>query len=68
MIVPKQVELETLKSWLPSRSSLQPYVRSFYKFIVYYMIDHNYNTDTWNIRKQVTGSITSHRRENKENS
>ena len=46
MIVPKQVELEAPKSWLPSRSSLQPYTRSFYKFIAYYMIDHNYNTDT----------------------
>ena len=52
MIVPKQVELETSESWIPSHSLLQPYTRSFYKFIACYMIDHNYNTDTWNIRKQ----------------
>ena len=44
-IVPKQVELEALKSWLPSRSWLQPYTKSFYKFVTYYMIDHNYNID-----------------------
>ena len=41
MIVPEQVELEVPKSWLPSHSLLQPYVISFYKFVAYYMINHN---------------------------
>ena len=57
MIAPKQVKLEAPKSWIPSHSSLQPYAKSFYKFVTYYIIDHNYNIDTWNIRKQVVGYI-----------
>ena len=57
MIVPRQVKPEAPKSWLPLRSLLQPYMKSFYKFVTYYMIDHNYNIDTWNIRKQVAGYI-----------
>ena len=59
MIVPKQVKPEEPKSWLPSRSLLQPYAKSFYKFVTYYMIDHNYNINTWNIRKQVSEYIMS---------
>ena len=57
MIVPKQVKPEAPKSWLPLRSLLQLYAKSFYQFIGYYMIDHNNNIDTWNIRKQGTGYI-----------
>ena len=57
MIVPKQVKPEAPKSWLPLRSSPQPYSKCFYKFVAYYMIDHNYNIDVWNIKKQVTGYI-----------
>ena len=62
VIVPKQVKPEAPKSWLPSHSSLQPYVKSFYKFVTYYMIDHNYNIDTLNIRNQVAGYIMSLKR------
>ena len=36
---------------------LQPYVTSFYQSIGYYMIDHNNDIDTWNIRKQVVENI-----------
>ena len=57
MIVPKQVKPETLKSWLPLRSLLQPYAVSVYKFVGYYMIDHNYIINIWNIRKKVTEYI-----------
>ena len=59
MIVSKQVKPEARKSWLPSRSSIQPYTKSFYKFITHYMNIHIYNIDTWNIRKQMTGYIMS---------
>ena len=58
----KQVKTEATKSLLPSHSSLQPYMKSFYKFDTYYIIDHNYNIDTWNIRKQVAGYIMSLKR------
>ena len=51
MITPKQVKPEAPKSCIQSYSSLQPYAKSFYKFVTYYMIDHNYNIDTWNIKK-----------------
>ena len=57
MITPKQVKPETPKSWIPLRSSLQPYAKSFYKFVGYYMIDSNNNINTLNIRKQVAGYI-----------
>ena len=45
MIVPKQVKPEAPKSWLPLCSSLQPYKKFFYKFVAYYMIDHNCDID-----------------------
>ena len=62
MRVTKQVKPEAPKSWLPLHSSLQLYVKSFYKFVTYHMFDNNYNIDTWNIRKQVTGYIMSPKR------
>ena len=62
MITPEQVKPETPKSWIPSHPSLQPYVKYFYKFVTYYMIDHNYNIDTWNINEQVVGYIMSLKR------
>ena len=52
-----QVKSKTPKTWLPLCSSLHSYSKLFYKFVTYYMIDHNYNIDTWNIRKQVVGYI-----------
>ena len=55
MSVPKQVKPKTPKTWLPSHSSLQSCATSFYKFVTYYMFNNNYNINTWNIRKQVTG-------------
>ena len=58
----KQVKSGTRQSWLPSRSLLQPYTKSFYKFITYYMNNHVYNINTWNIRIQLTGFIMSLKR------
>ena len=46
MIVPKQVKDEASKSWLSLCSSLQPYAKSFHKFVKYYTIDYDYNIDT----------------------
>ena len=34
------------KSWPPLHSSLQSYVKLFYKYIGYYVIDRNNNNDT----------------------
>ena len=51
MILSKQVKPEAPKSWLPLHSLLQPYAKFFYKFVGYYIIDHNNNINTWNIRK-----------------
>ena len=65
MNAPKQVKTEAPKSWLPSHLSLRPYTKSFYKFVTYYVINHNYNIDTWNIRKQVTRYIMSLKRKQK---
>ena len=58
-ILSKQIKPEAPKAWIPSHSSLQPYTKSLYKFVTYYIIDHNYNIDTWNIRKEVIGYIMS---------
>ena len=63
MIIPKQVKPEAPKSWIPSHSSVQPYMKYFCKFVTHYMIDHNYNIDTWNIKKQVVGYIMSLKRQ-----
>ena len=57
-----QVKPEAPKTWLPLCSSLHSYSKLFYKFVTYYMIDHNYNIDIWNIRKQVVGYIMSLKR------
>ena len=51
MIAPKQVKSWAPKSWIPLHSSLQPYAKSFYKFVTYYIIEHNYNIDTWTFRR-----------------
>ena len=47
---------------VPSHSSLQPYMKSLYKFITYYIVDHNYNIVTWNIKKLIAGCIMSWKR------
>ena len=62
MITPEQVKPESLESWMPSRSSLQPYMKYFYKFVTYYMLDHNYNIDTYGIKRQIVGYIISLKR------
>ena len=53
------MEPEITRSWIPSRSSLQPYVEYFHKLIAYYMIDYNHSNNTNNIRRQVVGYIMS---------
>ena len=58
-VTPIQVKPETTKSWVPLHSSLQPYMKYFYKLITYYMIDYNQSNNTGNIRKQVVGYIMS---------
>ena len=55
MIIPEQVKPESPELWMPSRSSIQPYVKWFYKFVTYDMFDHNYNIDTRDIRRQLVG-------------
>ena len=62
VIIPEQVKPESPESWIPSRSSLQPYVKYFYKFVTYYMFDHNYNIDTRDIRRQLVGYIMALKR------
>ena len=46
VIIPEQVKPESPESLIPSRSSLQPYVQWFNKFVTYYMFDHNFFVDT----------------------
>ena len=46
-----QVKSETTILWVPSHSSLQPYVKYFYKLITYYMIDYNHSINTGNIKR-----------------
>ena len=58
----KQIKPEAPKVWIPSHSSIQPYTKYVYKFVTYYIIDHNYNTVTWCIRKLTTGYIMSLKR------
>ena len=53
---------ESPESWIPSHSSLQPYVKYFCKFVTYYMFDHNYNINTRDIRRQLVGYIMSMKR------
>ena len=47
---------------VPSYSSLQPFMKYFYKLVTYYMIDYNYNINTWHIKRQVVGYIMSLKR------
>ena len=42
----KQLKPEAPKAWILSHSSLQPFIKSLYKFVTYYIIDHNYNIVT----------------------
>ena len=51
-VAPIQVESETTKSWVPSHSLLQPYIKYFYKVIMYYMINYNHSINSGNIRRQ----------------
>ena len=50
-VAPIQVKLETTKSWLPSLSLLQPYMKYFYKLVIYYVIDYNHSINFDNIRR-----------------
>ena len=55
---------EISKSWIPSRSLLQPYMIMIYshKLITYYIIDYNHYDNTDNIRRQVVEYIMSLKR------
>ena len=65
-VTPIQVKHETPRLWVPPHSSLQPYMKYFYKLVTYYMIDCNYNiNNTWNIRRQVVGYSMSLKRKRK---
>ena len=61
-VTPIQVKLETTKSWVPSLSLLQPYMKYFYKLATYYIIDCNHSINSGNIRRQVVGYIMSMKR------
>ena len=67
VIIPEQVKPESPESWIPSRSSLQPYVQWFDKFITYYMFDHNYIIDTYDIRRQLVSYIMALKRKRGQN-
>ena len=62
MITPEQIKPKLPELWIPSHSSLQPYVKYLYKFVTYYMFDHNYNIDTCDIRRQIVGYTMSLKR------
>ena len=59
---PIQVKPEIPKSLVPLHSSLQPFMKCFYKIVTYYMINYDYNINTWNIRRQIIGYIMSLKR------
>ena len=61
-VAPIQVKPETTKSWVPSYSSSQLYMKYFYKLVTYYMIDYNHSINLGNIRRQVVGYIMSMKR------
>ena len=61
-IIPIHRKPETTRSWIQSHSSLQPYMKYFYKLITYYMIDYNHSNNTNNFRIQVVGYIMSIKR------
>ena len=58
-VTPIHIKPEISKSWIPSRSLLQPYMKHFHKFIAYYIFDYNHYDDTDNIRRQVVGYTMS---------
>ena len=62
MTTPIQVKPEMPKSWMSSCQSLQPYVEYFYKFITYFMIGHNNNIYTWNVKNRLVGYIMALKR------
>ena len=62
MIIPEQVKPKPPESWMSSRSSIQPYVKCFCKFVTYYMSDHNYDIDTRDIRRRLVGYIMALKR------
>ena len=61
-ITPIHIKPEITRSWIPSHSSLQPYMKYFHKLITYYMTDYNHSINTGNIRRQVVGYIMSLKR------
>ena len=61
-VTPIHIKPERTRSWLPSHSSLQPYMKYFHKLITYYMIDYNHSNNNGNIRRQVVGYMMSLKR------
>ena len=62
VIIPEYVKPESPESWIPSRSSLQPYAQWFDKFVTYYMFDHDFIVDTCDIRRQLGRYIMAPKR------
>ena len=58
-VTPIHIKPEITKSWIPSHSSLHPYMKYFHKFVTYYMVGYNHSNNIDNIRRQVVGYITS---------
>ena len=56
MMLSKQAKSEASKSWSPLYTLQQSYVKFFYKYIGYYVIDQNINNNTCSIRKQTKGN------------
>ena len=61
-VKPIQLKPEITKSWVPSFSSLHPYMKYFYKLTTYYMIDCNHSINLGKIRRQVVGYVMSMKR------
>ena len=53
---------EITRSWIPSRSLLQPYMKYFHKLIVCYIIGYNHYNNINNTRRQVRRYIMSLKR------
>ena len=56
-VTPIQVKFETTKLLLPLHSSLQPYMKYFYKLTMYYMIDYNHSINSGSIKGQAVEYI-----------
>ena len=58
-VTPIHMKPEISKSWISSRSIMQPYMKYFHKLIAYYIIYYNHYNNINYITRQVLGYIMS---------